>query len=71
MDLLKGKTLVCPKCKVKSLVSRYRHKKQMEISVFKDNEKLANNSSIGSQREHISADFDPAKLEFINGIWGK
>lgn len=50
---------------------RYRHKKQMEISILKDLEKSAINSSIGPQREHISADIDPAKLQFIKGIWGK
>lgn len=50
---------------------RYRHKKQMAISILKDLEKSAKNSSIGPQREHISADVDPAKLQFIKGIWGK
>ena len=50
---------------------RYRHKKQMEISALKDLEKSATNSSIGPQRERISADIDPTKLQFINGIWGK
>ena len=50
---------------------RYRHKKQTEMSAFKDFEKLTSNSSIGPQREFISADYDPAKLQFIKGIWGK
>ena len=50
---------------------RYRHKKQMELSAFKDYEKSVANSSIGSQKEHITADFDPAKLQFIKGVWGK
>lgn len=50
---------------------RYRHKKQMEISAFKDYQKSVGESSIGPQREHISTDFDPAKLQFIKGIWGK
>ena len=50
---------------------RYRHKKQTEMSAFKDFEKLTSDSSIGPQREFISADYDPAKLQFIKGIWGK
>lgn len=50
---------------------RYRHKKQIEMSAFKNLEKLANESSIGPQREFVSADYDPAKLQFIKGIWGK
>lgn len=50
---------------------RYRHKKQAEMSAFKDFEKLTSDSSIGPQREFVSADYDPAKLQFIKGIWGK
>ena len=50
---------------------RYRHKKQMRLSALNNLEASAANSSIGSQREHIAADYDPAKLQFIKGIWGK
>lgn len=50
---------------------RYRHKKQIQMSAFKDLETLTTNSSIGPQREFVSADYDPTKLQFIKGIWGK
>lgn len=50
---------------------RYRHKKQAEMSAFRDFEKLTSDSSIGPQREFVSADYDPTKLQFIKGIWGK
>lgn len=50
---------------------RYRHKKQNELSAVRSKQKSGQDSSIGSQREHITADYDPAKLQFIKGVWGK
>ena len=50
---------------------RYRHKKQNELSNLKAKQKLGQQSSVGSQREHIAADYDPTKLQFIKGVWGK
>lgn len=50
---------------------RYRHKKQSELSALKAKQKSVKQSSVGSQREHITADYDPTKLQFIKGVWGK
>ena len=50
---------------------RYRQRKQSELSAVRSKQKSGQESSIGSQREHITADYDPAKLQFIKGVWGK
>ena len=50
---------------------RYRHKKSEAQKGLKRAESSASASSVGSQREYIVGDYDPAKLQFIKGIWGK
>lgn len=49
---------------------RYRILKQRQKENFQKNEEMKRLSSIGSQRQSESPEFDPVKNEFIKGIWG-
>ena len=50
---------------------RYRLKNQRNIDKLNKNKQDADFASIGSQRETGAADYDPAKLQFIKGLWNK
>ncbi len=50
---------------------RYLQLAKLTLKAFEKNNIEAKLASVGSQREAISQDFDPAKLQFIKGIWNK
>lgn len=50
---------------------RYLQLAKLSLKAFEKNNIEAKLASVGSQREAISQDFDPAKLQFIKGIWNK
>ncbi len=50
---------------------RYRLKKQRSIDAAKNKQYDADFASIGSQREALSVDYDPAKLQFLKGLWNR
>jgi len=50
---------------------RYRLKKQRSIEAVKSKQSDADFASIGSQREALSVDYDPAKLQFLKGLWNR